>query len=81
MRGVPRGRAGRRDCAATSRVPAPVPRRMHRRVAALAPNLPALPLRAPAAEGNRSADRGRHAGHAGSGAVAACLSLIKGSRS
>lgn len=42
--GVPGGRPGRRDGAAAAGVQAPVPRGLHRHVAALALHVPALPV-------------------------------------
>jgi hypothetical protein len=60
---VPGARAGRRDGAAAAGVPAPVPRRLHRHVAPLAPHVPALPVRRLGAAGRREAGaRGRAAG-------------------
>jgi hypothetical protein len=63
LRGVPGGRAGRRDGAAAPGVRAPVPRVLRRHVAALTPDVPDLPLQAPAAQRrHQGPGRGDHAG-------------------
>jgi len=60
---VPGGPSRRRDGAEPARVPAPLPRRLHRRVAADARHVPALQVRSLAAS---TGDDGR----AGTGRIA-----------
>lgn len=69
--GVPGGRPGRRDGAAAAGVQAPVPRGLHRHVAALALHVPALPVQRLAAGDHRGESHSHVDGHRRGGGAAA----------
>lgn len=72
--GVPRGRPWRRDGAVAAGVRAPVPRGVHRRVAALAHDVPALPLR-PVVAARRHGERAPAATAGDARVVAAAIAF------